>query len=399
MSFKKLHVLSRPYNDTFTFPMFESLISRLDCDYTAYYTWSCPPKKLEVFLTTTDFSKNKNVIIGIKDLLDMWLDYNYWEDSAQAGARLIDRTAGKFPNTNFVICTSVENLHKEKFNNKNIQIIYWGGDLVNQLDHYKNCKPVLDKNLNSDKHFICLNRNSRDHRIVLLSYLFGLGYDKFGKITFIGTPESWVCNTPNDDTNTSDKFMDKICWRFDESQSLPDITEKILNGFANIIHPSNGQLAEDDYLIYKTEENDNLYNFETKLRDYYKNSVVELVTESSFSSPGFLLTEKTMHSIYGCNFPIIFSGAGAIDHLRSVGLDMFDDIVDHSYDKIQNPFDRLITAVNSNKKLLTDSVYAKQKWQQAKSRFESNVNVVNTQLLPWYLERAESAFKKINWKI
>jgi hypothetical protein len=104
-----------------------------------------------------------------------------------------------------------------------------------------------------------------------------------------------------------------------------------------------------------------------------------------------MLTEKTAHSFYGCNFPIILSGAGAVAHLRGLGLDMFDDVVDHSYDQIHNPFDRIVTAVDSNRRLLTDPDYAKQSWAQCRSRFERNVEVMRD-IYCWYEQRTRQKF-------
>jgi hypothetical protein len=43
---------------------------------------------------------------------------------------------------------------------------------------------------------------------------------------------------------------------------------------------------------------------------------------------------------------------------------VFDDVVDHGYDLIQNPFDRITTAIDSNRRLLTDLDYVKKSWTQ-----------------------------------
>ena len=123
----------------------------------------------------------------------------------------------------------------------------------------------------------------------------------------------------------------------------------------------------------------------------YRNSFVEIVSESVFSSPSFMLTEKTAHAFYGCNFPIILSGCGAVAHLRDIGLDMFDDVIDHGYDLINNPFDRIVAAIESNRRLLTDPDYAKQSWLNCRSRFESNIKVMRN-MYSWYEQRTRQKF-------
>ena len=42
-----------------------------------------------------------------------------------------------------------------------------------------------------------------------------------------------------------------------------------------------------------------------------------------------------------------------------MGIDVFDDIIDHSYDVIENPIDRIYQAITKNKELLTNNQYVK----------------------------------------
>lgn len=370
--------ISRPPNDEFSFSLFSELTSELVCDFEAYYVWTCPPDDFKKFLTRTRFSKT-NVILGIKDLLDMWNDYDFWQDSAQAGIQLLDETASQYPKLNFIIFTSLENINLESIASSNIHFIPWGGDLVNQSNAYQNLKPVLDKNFDSEKTFISLNRNRRAHRLVLLSYLFGQGYDQSGKISYLGQQI---------DVQKFDNLLDCIPWRFELRHEAA--RESMLAGYTKFYN--NKDLLVDDFEIYGENTNDNTSNFERRLQSYYRDSFVELVTESSFCPPSFMLTEKTLNSIYGCNFPILFSGAGAVAHLRGVGFDMFDDIIDHSYDYIPNPFDRILHAVEDNRKLLLDSDHVKQIWLDNQHRFVNNL-VVAKNMYAWYKERTIKQFK------
>jgi hypothetical protein len=146
--------------------------------------------------------------------------------------------------------------------------------------------------------------------------------------------------------------------------------------------------------LKRTKINDNLGNFENRLRSLYQNSFVEIVTESSFAPSCFILTEKTAHAFYGCNFPIILSGSGAIAHLREIGLDVFDDVVDHGYDLIENPFDRIVTAIDANRRLLTDCDYAKKSWKDCESRFENNVKVMRN-IYSYYEQRTRQKLSAV----
>ena len=337
-----------------------------------------PPSDIVNFLNNLTPTK-PNVIIGIKDLLDLWCDFNWWTDVVQAGTRVLIDLANKFPNTNFIIITSLEKLECE-INVPNIQIIPWGGDITNQALIYPTLSPVLDKNFDSSKTFISLNRHPRPHRLVLLSYLFGAGYSVHGDISYLHQADQ-------------DDLLARLPWVFDESKHQ-SIREKILIGYSQIYN--NKKLITDNFVIYAlTGENNNFDNFNNSLRSRYKNSFVELISESSFSAPSFMITEKILNSIYGCNFPIILSGVGCVQHLRDIGFDLFDDIIDHSYDLIDNPFDRIIAAVENNRRLLLDSDYVKNVWKINQQRFEKNVVVARTVMYEWFQNRAILEFNKL----
>lgn len=372
-----IQTISRPPNDDFTFSIFSELLSQLTHEFEAYYIWSYPDDQLFNFLSTTQFSK-PNVIIGIKDLLNSGKAYDYWRDSAQVGTGYLDLMASKHTNKNFIIFTSLENVELEKITSTNLQFVHWGGDITNQADLYPGVSSVLDKNFNSDKTFISLNRGPRTHRLILLSYLFGAGYNTSGYLTFLGQEKFSLPNC----------IFDMLSWPFENKTKIT-----IQDGYKKFYN--NPDLSIIQYeLIYPTPNN-NVDNFTHRLAPLYRNSFVELVTEPSFTPPSFLLTEKTLNSIYGCNFPIILSGAGTIQHLRNIGFDMFDDIVDHGYDQIANPADRIILAIENNKQLLVDSEHVKKLWRDNQYRFENNVRLASTKLYQWFRGRAVAQFREI----
>lgn len=375
--------LSRPFNDDFTHSLFKNLLSTLPHSHTAYYMWSNPPSLLKSIIENNEFT-GKNVIIGIKDLLDMWTEFQYWDDTRQPGTQLIIDCAKRFPDINFVLATSLENLSAELDSTSNLQILEWGGDLNNQYTLYPTLEPVLDKNFDSIKPFINLNRQNRNHRVVLLSYLFGLGYQDHGHITYL----TQSLSTPNN-------LLDRIPWRFEEKHN--QARQIMIDGYERM---KATPLDKNKFEIYQNiGENNNFVNFNNNLRPLYTNSFVEIVSETTFAAPSYLLTEKTLNTVYGCNFPILITGAGAVAHLREIGFDMFDDIVNHSYDLISNPMDRIIAAVDNNSKLLTDADYAKEKWLSARDRFLNNIEIAKTDMYQWYKDRATKQFNQLTWNI
>jgi hypothetical protein len=146
----------------------------------------------------------------------------------------------------------------------------------------------------------------------------------------------------------------------------------------------------DNYEIYPNKNNDNVYNFKQCLSNYYKNSFVEIITETSFTEPCYLLTEKTLNSIYGCNFPILIGGCGSVAFLRSIGFDMFDDVIDHSYDTITDPLEKIYFAVERNKHLLSNTDLVKDLWVKHKQRFLNNIDIARVNMYDFYTQRAET---------
>ena len=368
------YVISRPPNDNFTYPWFKQLIGQINSNIESYYLWSGTPSTVFQFFQHAK-CRAPLVIIGVKDLLDIMSTFNWWRNQQQSGSVLIRDFAQRHPDTKIILFTSMENLHTE-LKEPNLHIIPWGGDWLNQQAEYRTLTPMLDKNLNSDRTFICLNRGVRPHRLVVLSYLFGGGYQDHGVISYL-----------NDPNGKPQVLLDRLSWEFGPNHN--EIRTQILRGFDLVItHPGFQDDTFDIYETYGKIKNDNAGNFENRLRTMYQDSFVEIVNETTFVETSFLITEKTAHSFYGCNFPIILGGRGIIAHLRQLGLDVFDDVVDHAYDLIDNPFDRIVTAIDSNRRLLVDPDYAKKSWLSCRSRFERNAEIMHN-IHHWYTTRAE----------
>jgi hypothetical protein len=89
------------------------------------------------------------------------------------------------------------------------------------------------------------------------------------------------------------------------------------------------------------------------LADIYNQTSGSIVTETKTDS---FLTEKTFHPIMALH-PILMIGPRfAIDHLRSQGFDVFDDLIDHSYDKLESWQERIDRLVNDNLNILKNGI-------------------------------------------
>lgn len=106
----------------------------------------------------------------------------------------------------------------------------------------------------------------------------------------------------------------------------------------------------------------------------FEPSCISLITEPVFYERETILTEKTIMSIYGGTIPVWVGGWRIADYMRDHGFDIFDDVVDHSYQNLTNPYDRCYEAVARNQHLLEDFNLAQQAIDF--KRLEKNLNLV-----------------------
>jgi hypothetical protein len=230
---------------------------------------------------------------------------------------------------------------------------------------YSTVEPQFDKNFNSTKHWILLGANRRVARYIAAMYLLGTDVSANGLLKFDPTEmlehESW------------ESYLSY--WKFNKCNKLFSIDSSfpiLKNGFDKIKRG-----VEYEAKIYSPAAAPwvNHKNFDESLRILYRDSVVEIVNETMFMEPIGIITEKFLNSVYGYNLPIILSVPNTVDHLRSMGFDMFDDVIDHSYDTIIEPLPRMVQALSSNIVLLQDGELAKNSWQKCQHRMKNNVEL------------------------
>ena len=376
-----MSILKRPPGDLFTFRLFFKLTSNIKMPHDKIYLWATtlnPHYQYgewnndgEWVLQTADDYRNllENsiksdlVVIGLKDHLTsvVFGKQHTVPDIVEYLIKLLQNHSGK----KFIILTSVEGLDTY-LKTPNVSIIPWGGDITNHQKEYKTVSPILEKNLDSSRTFLSLNRNRRTHRAMSLSFLHELGYQKHGLIS---------CMFKESITDV----MEYTNWEV----SKPDLYS---SGWNKLL--TSTDLLTDSSDIYENDNNDNVTNFKNKLSNYYRETFVEIINETSYTEKCYNLTEKTLNSIYGCCFPILLCSKGSVEFLRSIGLDMFDDIVDHGYDTIDDPAKRLEYAITQNKELLTNNTRTKALWIKNKARFENNVDFCRERLYNYYSDRA-----------
>ena len=94
-----------------------------------------------------------------------------------------------------------------------------------------------------------------------------------------------------------------------------------------------------------------------------------------------IVTEKTFKAFGLRQIPLWFAVPGFIEQVRKLGFDLFDDIVDHSYDSIVEEHIRFETVAQQVKKL--DQTFSLEQCQQLRrsllDRLNQNFKLLKTQ--------------------
>jgi hypothetical protein len=103
------------------------------------------------------------------------------------------------------------------------------------------------------------------------------------------------------------------------------------------------------YATYRGTENED--NF-IRLRDVYGRSAINIVTETQYDRAPGVVCEKTYLALLAQQVPIVIGYPGIVADCESMGLDMFRDLVDTSYDTLPND-QRVEQAILRNWDLIT----------------------------------------------
>lgn len=111
-------------------------------------------------------------------------------------------------------------------------------------------------------------------------------------------------------------------------------------------------LSQWDYSCYRGTENDD--NF-IALSWLYGTTAVNIVTETEYDTPPGIVSEKTLMAFAAGQIPIVIGHPGIVQHCRELGFDMFDDLVDTSYDNLPNEV-RVEQAIQRNHNLIVGGI-------------------------------------------
>jgi hypothetical protein len=143
----------------------------------------------------------------------------------------------------------------------------------------------------------------------------------------------------------ADLTMDKA--RLSFGNLLPEpLEDQEYNFYADILYPHSFPLMQntDGVGISYDHVGENLFH-----------SLVSVINETNdFDNESILLTEKTFKAFAWHQIPIFNATKGHVEIVRSLGFDLFDDIINHNYDTSPNIHIQKLKILNVVAKFLKD---------------------------------------------
>jgi hypothetical protein len=234
----------------------------------------------------------------------------------------------------------------------NSKINTYTSTLLFQLLASKLIRNRSDFKPNKEFLFSCHNRTTKNHRIYTLCFL-----KKYNILK--NTDWTYVDSELRINTFQAENLTGYFLFVADEIHYFKEIGLKYSKYEA---HKSNW---------LEIEYPQNITNKITE--ECYLNCYINIITESLFDSPEIHISEKSFRAFYFMQLPIFVATHGHVAYLRKrFGFDMFDDLIDHSYDLEKDSSKRMkmifeeIKRLNDNKQLVINF------YEENKNRFENN---------------------------
>lgn len=198
--------------------------------------------------------------------------------------------------------------------------------------------------------FTFMSNKARHHRTLCATVIANL-FDK--------NDISYSYNSGLNDSLISSELLLKTDYNFDTEKILPDQWYDFKSG--GKLPDGYGSTSERFVFLWET---------------MYKNSATSIITEPCFFERGNIITEKTLMSIYSNHF-MIWPGAWKLpETVKKLGIDVFDDVIDHSYQYIEHPGKRVVEAFLRNKPFLDNIELQQKNRDKCRDRLQHNLNLV-----------------------
>jgi hypothetical protein len=363
-------------------------------NYECYLFYYCPYGDGTNYRDLTKIKYKSDLVIWIaEDTLESVEDYNWYSDKKPEGLLYIERICRMYPEKKFILMT--EQYEMDALCTVNNLKFVDLPPICFRIDKSKYKYNIcLNKNHDSKKKWVLFNNTPRIYRIVGLCYVLSKHIDNlghisvsdhvFGKIQNHKKIYSFVKNVFQFDIDTMLKLnsgYNRLKNNSFEKTSIPFSSYYLFRlkpWIPDISAEERLKIINDDTSNFKNDyNNDNLDNYNNNIIKLYEDVKLELLSGGHFSEPTPCFSEKEYQCFYGRNFFIYLNSPRSIQWLRKWGFDVFDDVVNHDYDLIEDPSERMIRAIDDNIHLLDGSADLDQLWKDREERFNQNCLVAD----------------------
>lgn len=242
------------------------------------------------------------------------------------------------PNTKFVLLSEFDSPHRLSFDNVKVLI---DNRLLESIfcPLYKtdsSWNEIPDSVFIKQNKILTLNGSVRVHRILFLLSLYKNNLlDKLN------------CSFRFYDHSDVDSFQensfDSMVVELKQNDKITDDDVSLLNELKNRI-----PIEIDKYNLTPSQNSMSVFD-----------SVMNIVVENVYGyfccdkkNPSITVTEKTLKPFMTHNIPIFVGLPGTVSFVRSMGYDVFDDLVDHSYDNEVDELKRMDMIIDEIKKFV-----------------------------------------------
>ena len=242
---------------------------------------------------------------------------------------------------NHQVCIITNNANVSVYK-KMIDVIYKPYLLGFLADHYKDIlhTPIehnntiigllsADEYLNSEKKkfFLSYNKNTtKPFRVQLLLWLMKTGIIDDSYVSILIKNGNFDRNRLRSD---KDELYDLIAW-FNQFEQ---------KGF-NVLDWD-----------YPNHQNDVFSSLKYTTKSHYSDTLFNIITETTCDANSLNLTEKSFKGIANCHPYLVIGDVNTHKHIKDLGFELYEDLIDYSFDSIDDSEIRLNSALKEVKRI------------------------------------------------
>ncbi len=243
--------------------------------------------------------------------------------------------------TNQIVVVT-NNKHSELFNRHGIKVIhkpYLFGFLV---DHYRDIKHTSIDYKGTEIGLLNVNQYLESEK-----KKFFLTYNKNTTKTFRIQLILWLIKNKLID----DSYVSILIKNNNFNKRELDSNEIELNGLAEYYDEFDKigfNVLDWDYPNHK---NDVFSNLKYTTKSHYADTYFNIITETSFENNSLNLTEKSFKAFANCHPFLIIGDMDTHKYLQSLGFELYDELIDYSFDSLPDNQKRLNDALGQIRKV------------------------------------------------